>query len=229
MYFSSYQTEKIESIEQRSIDTENPFNLLTPRHTFIILTTESGNKIKCEYLHTGQVEITYNYHDLMPGITSYHLFPKKPLSVHRAVTKFNHIAYSHKFDESIFNCQQVCKMFLKKTTRDQKLMLRNDELSVIQRRAWYTNHPRIFMQDQEHFRIRSEFPKNSNNIRAFGYFDPINIDPKKDGLNSGLLSFKRLNTLVINSDFASVLPSFYAILKDSDYWREDKLGKFWNI
>lgn len=211
-HLPEYLNEKIISIQERSTDLENPFNLLTPRHSFIILKTSSGKIIKCEYHHTGKSDIDYEYQDWVPSITINSFKPKKPITVQRIVSKFYNIAHSQQFNEESFNCQQFCRVFLKKTCKTKNLMLRNDYLRIIERYAWDSKHKRFFMQDPWHFKILSDYEKNNNRLKSEPEFQAINTEPATIGLNSAKIYLNRFLTRAYHSKLPLILPSFYHIL-----------------
>jgi len=207
-----YLKEQIILIQERSTDQVNPFNLLTPRHSFIILKTSSGKIIKCEYHHTGKSDVDYEYQDWVPSITVNSFGPKKPITVQRIVSKFHNIAHSQQFNEESFNCQQFCRVFLKKTCKTNTLVLRNDYLRVIERYAWESKHERFFMQDPWHYKILSDYEKNNEKLKSEPEFQLINTEPATIGLNSPKLYLQRFLTKAYILKLPLMLPSFYNIL-----------------
>ena len=137
-YTSTIFSEHILKIEERVTDLLNPFNLLTPRHSFIVITTLSGKKIKFEYNHEGLVIYDLDYQDAFPSSPYREHYLMKSIDLFRVIKKFENISYSQEFNSKNHNCQHVCRDFFKKISKDSKCLLVNDYLAKIAKYHLFT-------------------------------------------------------------------------------------------
>jgi hypothetical protein len=53
--------------EERCADLQDPLNLLSGRYSFLVVTTETGQKVKYEFTASGYCEVDYEYLDWTPS------------------------------------------------------------------------------------------------------------------------------------------------------------------
>ncbi|OMJ91527.1 hypothetical protein SteCoe_5897 [Stentor coeruleus] len=104
--------EIIQTIEERSTDLQNPLNLLSSKHCFVVAITTTGKKIKYEYTDKGYCRVDYEYLDLVPSITRSQGYLSATPTVGEATKAFCEIAIKKKYDNRAHTCQHVTRDFL---------------------------------------------------------------------------------------------------------------------
>lgn len=126
----NFLNEIVETIEERITDLNNPLNLLSSKHCFIIANTKSGKKIKYEYTDKGYCRIDYEYLDLVPSITTGINYLSKTRTVGETTKDFCKIAIRKKHSYETHSCQHVTRDFFQYYGASAKTNLRSVDLKI---------------------------------------------------------------------------------------------------
>lgn len=126
----NFLNEIVESFEERTTDLQNPLNLLSSKHCFIIAYTKSGKKIKYELTDKGYCRVNYEYLDLVPSITTGMTYLSKIRTVGEITSDFCRIATRKKHDNQTHSCQHATRDFFNYYGASAKSILRSVELKL---------------------------------------------------------------------------------------------------
>lgn len=124
--------EEVKYIEERCVHLSDYTNLITGRHSYLIVTTSTGRQVRYDY-NTSSAEpfIQYDYWEILP--TS--MFRKHLVRPGLSVAQATHIIRKHaiKSDYSLFkhNCQHVSRDAYNEITGKTEVMLRDDFIHMI--------------------------------------------------------------------------------------------------
>ena len=193
LYTKPILTQNIKLVEERCTNLENPSRILSSRHCFIVITTETGQKIKYEPMGDGGCEVDYDYLDWVPSECFRKFYLSDKVSVNEATTTINKSIYNGTFESGIFNCRDLEKNHSNKLEEEIKPgfldkvegyscqhaardafnkickldeeLLRNDFLLSISEIASKSIRHRFLYSDYSHKRIANEYYQRKKNER----------------------------------------------------------------
>jgi hypothetical protein len=129
------QDEKVVSIEERCTNLDSYFNFQVGKHSFLVLTTQSGHKIRTDYYENSpDTKVTYNYYDLFSSECFRYSKIDKPLTVSQAIGIIKKHTNKDEYSLLYHNCQHVARDAYNEITGANTNLLRNDYLN------WYTKY-----------------------------------------------------------------------------------------
>lgn len=112
--------QKVRYVEERCTDLRFPSNLQSGRHSFIVVTTESGELIKYELTPSGRCEVDYEYLDWTPSETFRKSTPDEEITVKQATMIFDS-TYREKYSETgALDCHSISKYSLRLSDKEKK-------------------------------------------------------------------------------------------------------------
>lgn len=122
--------DEVQYVEERCDSLSNPANLIGARHSFMVLSTYGGNKIRLDY--DGEMNVISNYFDIFSPAETFRLAKASPkLSVYEAKRVFAKHSEEEPYNALSHNCQHVVRDSYNELTGNHDTMLRNDFLFAL--------------------------------------------------------------------------------------------------
>ncbi|CAG9323321.1 unnamed protein product [Blepharisma stoltei] len=151
------EDEYVEWIEEHCVDLENPMKLLGGKHSFLVITTISGRKIRYDFsADNPEGSIIYEYSDWFPC----ELFRKAAvppgIKVKDITSVFKKIAKTHTYNIKTHNCQHVARDTYNEISLAANQALRNNHLKWFYKALPADYHGNIKYNDPEHDEIEEK-------------------------------------------------------------------------
>lgn len=146
--------ERVEMIEEHCVDLNSPMRLIGGKHSFLLLKTISGRKVRLEYSASSQEPtVIYNYEPLSVTEMFRSAAAIADTKVRDVVENFKKHAQKEAYNISTHNCQHVVRDTYIESCGIIEQMLRNDYLKWFKKKLPRSYKDGVMRQDLEHDKI----------------------------------------------------------------------------